>query len=151
MMRDTPQANILPMQANALLRPMLPGVELRPNAPSYNNEYTMQMLDVLDRPSFINPRQTKLNKDSKETAKRVDALPEGTTQVRTGAPSVVTPVGPSVSKVREEPPLINPRVNVYEVHDCRFQKGREKVEQKGGQAFTNQQVSICSTPKIIVL
>ena len=52
---NTPQTGITPVEPKAPLRSMLPGVELRYNAPSYNKDYTIQVLDVLDRPTFINP------------------------------------------------------------------------------------------------
>ena len=51
----TPQASIPLMEPHVPLRPMLLGVELKQNEPSYNKDYTIQMLDILDNPSFINP------------------------------------------------------------------------------------------------
>ena len=52
---NTPQTAIPPVEPKAPLRSMLPGVELRNNAPLHNKDYTTEMLDVLDRPTFINP------------------------------------------------------------------------------------------------
>ena len=52
---NTPQLGIPHSEPKAPLRPMLLGAELRDNTPAYNNDYTVQMLDILDNPSFINP------------------------------------------------------------------------------------------------
>ena len=145
---DTPQLGIPHPEPKVPLRPMLPGADLRDNTPAYNNDYTVQMLDVLDNPSFINlwvlPSMTtqvsqgliqpipqlrgarpkdvvpqKLKGGVPMTQNEVSGMTEPLNQGKTGAPSIITSVGPSVSQVGE-PSVTELRPNVYEKHDQRY-------------------------------
>ena len=147
---NTPQLGIPHPEPKALLRPMLPGADLRDNTPAYNNDYTVQMLEILDNPSFINhwvfPSMTtqvpqdliqpilqlrgarpkdvvlqKLNGGVPTTQSEVSGMTKPLKQGKTSAPSIITSVGPSVSQVGE-PSVTEPRPNVYERHDWRYTK-----------------------------
>ena len=174
---NTPQLGIPCPEPKAPLRPMLPGADLRDNTPAYNNDYTVQMLDVLDIPSFINPWVLpsmttqvpqgliqpvlqlrgarpkdvvlqKLNGGVPMTQSEVSGMAEPLKQGKTDAPSIITLVGPSVSQVGE-PSVTELRPNVYERHNWRYTKRFKQVGPAENLMPTTQKVSICSTPEVI--
>ena len=174
---NTPQLGIPHPEPKAPLRPMLPGADLRDNTPAYNNDYTVQMLDVLDNPSFINPWVLpsmttqvpqgliqpilqprgarpkdvvlqKLNRGVPMTQSEVSGMTESLKQGKTGAPSIITLVGPLVSQVGD-PSVTEPRPNVYERHNWRYTKRFKWVGPAENLMPTTQKVSIHSTPEVI--
>ena len=127
---NTPQLGIPCPEPKVPPRPMLPGANLRDNTPAYNNDCTVQMLDVLDNPSFINPWALpsmttqvpqnliqpvpqlrgarpknvvpqKLNGGVLTTQSEVSGMTGPLKQGKTSAPSIITSVGPLVSQVGE--------------------------------------------------
>ena len=170
---DTPQLGIPCPEPKEPLRPMLPGADLRDNTPAYNNDYTIQMLDVLNNPSFINPWvlpsmatqvpqgliqpisqlrgarpkdvvPQKLKGGVLMTQSEVSGMTEPLNQGKTGVPSP-----PSVSQVAEFS-VTEPRPNIYERHNHRYTKRFEQVGPAENLMPTTQKVSIHSTPEVIM-
>ena len=174
--RNTPQSGIPQLKPKAPQRPMLPGAKLRDNTPTYDNNYAIQMLDVLDNPSFINPwalpsmttqalqglvqpipqprgarpkdvTQQMQNERAPTTQSEVSGMTGPLQQGRTSAPSIVTSVGPSVSQVGE-PSIVEPGPNVYERHDKRYPTRHKQVKSIENPMGTVSKVSIHSTPEV---
>ena len=149
-------------------------MELKNDTPAYNNEYTVQMLDVLDNPSFINlwalptmttqvpqgliqlvPQLRGARPKEAVQPKSNGGVPSNWSEVsgmtnlikpdKTASPSIVTLVGPSVSQVGDTF-IVEQRPNVYECHDRRYTKRHDQQEPTGNPMGATQKVSIHSTP-----
>ena len=118
------------------------------------------MLDVLDRPSFINPMGAA-NPNQSNTQGLIQPQPVAVglrtmemdphkkrglssehkkmiiskgapSVVESGVTSMVTSIGPSVSQVEEGENTCPPVPNVYEVHDPRYKKKTNKGRRSEG-------------------
>ena len=83
------------------------------------------------------------------TQSEVSGMTEPLKQGKTGAPSIITLVGSSVSQVGE-PSVTEPRPNIYERHDWRYTKRFKQAGPAENLMPTTQKVSICSAPEVIM-